>query len=279
MFVKLLVALLSFYSTSVNAWGSIGHIAVAKIAQNNLTDFATKSISNIIPDGDMGLVANWADQIRNMPEWHWTEPLHFIDTNDWMCNYVRERDCYNMLGNFEYCVDGAIQNYTSLLKNTEHNGLTNNNDEYLKFIIHFVGDIHQPLHCGFKTDRGGNSIHIHFNNHSTNLHALWDSGLISKRINDDFNNDYNEWIKYLLQNTPHYNLTDDCIGCSQLWGNTSAKLSCEYAYVHEDGITHIKSGDYLNDEYYKRNIIVIEKQIIYAGYRLSNLLNYLYNDN
>lgn len=267
MLFQLATIIISFFTPTIYGWGPQGHIAVAEIAQYNLTSYATKSISNIIPNGDMGSVANWADQIRNIPGWHWTEPLHFIDTNDWTCNYNRERDCYNQLGNFEYCVDGAIHNYTSLLKEY------NTNDEYLKFIIHFVGDIHQPLHCGFKSDRGGNSIKVHFNNHATNLHSLWDSGLIEKRIKDDFNNNFNNWVQYLQQNI----ISDNCIGCSQLWGNSSAKLACEYAYVLEDGITKIKNGDYLDDNYYKRNIEIIEKQIIYAGYRLANLLNYLYN--
>jgi hypothetical protein len=269
MLFQFATIIISLFSPIVNAWGPFGHIAVAEIAQNNLTTITSKTISTIIPNGDMSSVANWADKIRNIPEWSWTEPLHFIDTNDWECNYSRERDCYNNLGDFEYCVDGAIQNYTSLLKEYKTNA------EYLKFIIHFVGDIHQPLHCGFKTDKGGNSIKVHFNNHNTNLHSLWDSGLIEKRINDDFNNDFDKWVQYLQQNI----LNDSCIGCSQLWGNTSAKLACDYSYVLEDGITKIKNGDYLDDNYYKRNIEVIEKQIIYAGYRLANLLNYLYNDN
>jgi len=275
MFTQLLTCLLSFFTPTVYGWGTIGHMAIAEIAQNNLTTVASKYISSIIPNGNMSDVANWPDQKRNLPQWRWTEPLHFIDTPDWSCDYIKERDCYNNLGDFEYCVDGAIQNYTSLLKETP----TNTNSDYLKFIIHFVGDIHQPLHCGFKSNSGGNSIKVHFNNHLVNLHSLWDSQLIEKRINDDFNNDYNLWIKYLQQNTYHYNLTDDCIGCSQLWGNISANLACSNAYVLSDGITKIKNGDYLDDDYYKINIDVIERQIIYGGYRLADLLNYLYNDN
>jgi|688.fasta_scaffold159542_3 hypothetical protein len=266
MFVQLLLTILSFLTPTTHAWGSIGHIAVAQIAQNNLTSIARELISDVIPNGDMSLVANWADEIRNRPDWYWSEPLHFIDIDDWICNYDRNRDCYNSLGYFNYCVDGAIQNYTGLLKQ-------NNKDaEYLKFLIHFVGDIHQPLHCGFKNDRGGNMIKIHFDGHNTNLHSLWDSGLIMKRIKDDFENDTNMWIKYLINNS----ISDNCIGCSELWGNSSARLACNYSYVRDDGLTRIMSGDSLGDEYYKRNIVLIEQLIVYAGYRLGELLNYLY---
>jgi hypothetical protein len=257
---------ISFFITPLDAWGSIGHIAVADIAQTNLTYNTYKHITNIISNDNISSVANWADEIRNIPEWHWTEPLHFINTNDWICDYIEKRDCYNQIGEYSYCVDGAIQNYTTLIKND------NNNADYLKFLIHFVGDIHQPLHCGFKSDKGGNTIKVHFNNHLVNLHSLWDTNLISFRIFNDFNNNYNQWLNYLLKLSPQL----DCIGCSQFWGNNSAQLACKYSYVNSDGITHIKNGDYINIDYYNRNIDIIEKQIVNAGYKLAELLNHLY---
>jgi len=257
---------ISFFITPLDAWGSIGHIAVADIAQTNLTYTSYKQISNIISNDNISTVANWADEIRNNPLWHWTEPLHFIDIDDWNCNYIESRDCFNNINEYPYCVDGAIQNYTNLLKEEPYN------TDYLKFIIHFVGDIHQPLHSGFKNDRGGNLIKIHFNNHYTNLHALWDTNLISYRIYNDFNNNYYLWLQSLLFIIPEL----DCIACSQIWGNNSAKLACTNSYVNTDGITHIKSGDNIDIDYYKKNINIIEKQIVNAGYKLAQILNVLY---
>lgn len=260
------------HQSAVDAWGPQGHIAVASIAQSELSATTFDAVSKLIPDGDLASVANWADTIRGSPQWHWTEPLHFIDTPDWACNYIPSRDCFNPQGQSGYCVDGAIQNNTMLLQDRSSYSLEFN-AENLKFLVHFVGDIHQPLHCGFTSDRGGNSIKVHFKSHSTNLHSLWDSGLIEERIKDDFGGDMNKWIAYLISESTGRNASASCVGCSPIWGNSSAILACSNAYVGDDGVTHIQQGAQLDMNYYKRNIVVIEEQIILGGLRLAALLN------
>ena len=95
----------------------------------------------------VSLVASWADSVAR-DEFPWSPPLHFINTPDWDCTYDRTRDC-NDNGVQNVCVDGAIQNFTSQLV-AGNAPLTLN--VALKFVIHFIGDIHQPLHVGFAGD-------------------------------------------------------------------------------------------------------------------------------
>jgi len=253
-----------------NAWGPEGHTAVARIAEKHITATTFNAVSQMIPEGDIASVANWADQVRSIPAWHWSEPLHFIDTPSWVCDYEPSRDCYNDAGEFGYCVDGAIRNFTSLIKGGSRDP-TN-----LKFLVHFVGDIHQPLHCGFKDDRGGNSIKVHYQGHATNLHSLWDSGLIHTRIANDFGGVTENWISNLVEMSLGRNDTDNCVGCSSQWGNSSAILSCSHSYVGADGTTRIGQGASLDSTYYKRNIGLIEDVIILGGIRLADILDSLF---
>lgn len=258
----MLIPLLASLILCVSSWGPIGHQTVAYIAEQNLTREATLRIADILgPNESLVSVATWADEVRTLPSFKWSEPLHFINTPDWVCNYERARDCTQSVG---YCVDAAIQNYSTRVK------IYGGNDD-LKFLTHFVGDIHQPLHCGFIGDRGGNDIKVKFSDKSTNLHAVWDSGIIEERIKNDFDNDQQKWTEWILKN---YQPNDkDCFLCTQEWGDDSIKDACAYSYVHSDGVTRIYSGDYLEQDYYTINIPIIEQLLVTAGYRLSSILN------
>lgn len=258
--------------SKVLAWGPIGHETVAYVAQQNLTTTAAESVKMILPTGKSMIdVANWADEVRTLPAFKWSAPLHFINTPDWTCDYVRVRDCYNEQHQFGYCVDGAIQNYTLQLKKHEYGSAM----DALRFLIHFVGDVHQPLHCGFTSDQGGNLIKVRFNDRSTELHAVWDSGLIEERLKNDFDSDQQRWWNYLV--TSYLPNLTTCVTCSSDWGNESVQKACTNAYVMEDGRTHIQPGDKLDQAYYARNIPVVEQALVTAGYRLSSLLNWLFS--
>jgi hypothetical protein len=268
MFTKYCKVISILVATLVNpvlSWGAIGHTTIAQLSQTLLTPTSNKFVSSLIPDGNMSAVADWADQIRINKNYQWSEPLHFIDTPDWQCSYYYEKNCFNQQGEFNFCVDGAIRNYTSLLE-------TNPQPDDLKFLIHFIGDIHQPLHCGFIGDRGGNTIKIKFLNRHTELHALWDSGLIQYRIKQDFENSQQQWVNYLqsiLNNNKYYNQSN-----SEIWGNESAQLACNNSYVHVNG-DKIENNDILYEDYYSHNINIIESQIISASKRLAYVLNNL----
>jgi hypothetical protein len=154
----------SFYISTVNGWGATGHALVAKIAQTMLTTDSTKFIRDNLPwytAGNLGMLASWPDTITDPNtnpvdylNWEWSKELHYVNTPDWICKYDRNRDCDWSHG--QRCVDGAIQNYTGRLASKKQDAIQK--QEALKFLVHLIGDVHQPLHGGFVSDRGGNSI-------------------------------------------------------------------------------------------------------------------------
>jgi len=256
-------------------WGRAGHAVGAAVAQRLLSDRASAQVTALLPEtsGSLADVSSWADTVRSrLP---WSSGFHFADVPDWLCNYNHARDCAN-----EYCVDGAIQNYTRRVHDVAEFDQRN---EALKFLVHFIGDTHQPLHCGFLSDLGGNQLTGTFMGSRTNLHSLWDTGLISKRIDDDFGSDEEKYISYL--HTQVLGPWDSeaqrwaaCTArpyaaCSDVWAHETAIAACDHAYVDADGKTRLQIGYALADAYYHRNIPLVEIQIAKSAVRLAAVLN------
>ncbi len=158
-----------------SAWGPQGHDIVGAIADAKLTPAARAEVTRLLTGEakpTLAGVANWADQVRpSRPE---TAPWHYADIAENNCQYVPAINGDN--GNN---VIEAIRNQTAILGDTSKSDADRR--EALKFVVHFVGDIHQPMHDGYARDRGGNDIPLTYNGHSTNLHSLWDSGLLNTR--------------------------------------------------------------------------------------------------
>lgn len=156
-----------------------------------LTTSASNRVNSILQPGEtLESVAPWADQVRDEPAFEgWSPPLHFINTPDWQCAFTPATDCTN-----DRCLYGAILNYTA--RATKMTG--EQQYEALKFLDHFLGDIHQPLHVAFASDYGGNSIKGTFFGESENLHHIWDYNILNTRITRDFSGDQDTYINYLV---------------------------------------------------------------------------------
>jgi len=254
-------------------WGTQGHQVTAMIAQGLLTTSATSKVSSILSGQTLSDVANWADQVRSTPAYAWSAPLHFIDTPDWACTYVHSRDCGNNM-----CVAGAIANYTKRLVSSSLPATQIN--EALKFLTHFCGDIHQPLHVGFTTDRGGNTIQVTYESKKQVLHAVWDTALVVDRLKS-FNGDQTQYANYLLKllqgdwKTKAKDWATCASGepqCADDWAVESIQIACTHAYVDQNGNV-IKSGDSLTSGYFTFNSDIIDQQLAKGGVRLAKVLN------
>ncbi len=156
----LLLIVLCTTFVHVYGWGADGHHIIAHLAQSQLTGTAPDWIRYLVPwhwNGNLSAMASWADSIlyensnpTGFANWQWSRPLHYINTPDWNCTYLVKRDCID-----DVCVDGAVRNYTKRLE-IELDDIQH--QEALYFLIHYVADIHQPLHTGFKGDVGGNFV-------------------------------------------------------------------------------------------------------------------------
>ncbi|KAI6910041.1 hypothetical protein KC318_g1364 [Hortaea werneckii] len=268
-------------------WGSLGHRTVGYLAQHYFTDAAAQLFEGLINPSehfDVSDAAVWADRIR----WrrHYTGGWHFIDANDSppeTCNVNFSRDCEEDRG----CVVSALANQTALLLDLDQTRTTRN--EALKFLLHFVGDLHQPLHTE-ALDRGGNQIQVKFDNRHYNLHSVWDTeialkmhGLTHSPGADAEKTLAKRWAQelYNKHESADFRIAQN-VSCDPM-ANTAAAQSCalEYAaetnqlicsYVLQPGLEWFESND-LGGEYYDGAKTIVEDRIAIAGMRLGMWMN------
>jgi hypothetical protein len=153
-----------------HAWGADGHRLIAEVAETQFSTAARAEVARLLavePGATLASISTWPDEVRSpsTASWHY---LNF--PRDAGCVYDADRMCIEGM-----CVVGAIERQVAILasKAPDETRL-----KALKYVVHFVADVHQPLHAGFADDRGGNSYQLQAYGRGTNLHALWDSGLI-----------------------------------------------------------------------------------------------------
>jgi nuclease S1 len=171
----LLFAAVMVATSQAQAWGPDGHAIVAAIAEARLDPAIRAQVAQLLSCDQTGAqhldqIASWADAVRTRDQT--TGPWHFVDIPLQTQLFDPNRDCAG--GN---CVVAQIRRFASVLAN--RNDTPQHRLDALKFLVHFVGDIHQPLHCETdftqlpppEGDRGGNLIHFNYFGHRTNLHA------------------------------------------------------------------------------------------------------------
>src|SRR5215469_1378791 len=169
---RFLSGLLLLFPIPALAWAPEGHEVIARIAADNLSPAAHLRISQLL-GGDapdlMVLDSNWADEIRaDRPQ---TTNWHFVNIEIGSKGYDPRRDCPR-----DDCVVAQINRDVSVLRDPKapHPAKI----EALRFLIHFVGDLHQPLHAADRHDKGGNSLTVFLNGRRTNLHRVWDEDVV-----------------------------------------------------------------------------------------------------
>ena len=185
-FNKLFSALsLLLISTVSFAYDGVGHRIVADIAYNNLTDKARAQADKVL--GKKGLVyeATWADEVRSDNKYAYSYQWHYQDLDDNMTSADIKKLLDNPTAEGEHLFF-ALDKMQARLKKDK------NDTEALKFLIHFVGDLHQPMHMGRKDDKGGNKVDFNWFGRKTNLHSVWDGALIENQKMS-----YSEYSQYL----------------------------------------------------------------------------------
>ena len=170
------ILILLLLANTASAWGPHGHEVVAEVAARELTPAARMEVERLLGDragNAMREASTWADDVRNEPTWRHTSAWHWVNFRRGDCSYSSRDNCRN--GD---CVVGALERYAAVL--AQRKAKRADRVIALKFLIHFVGDVHQPLHAGFADDRGGNDAQIRFGREGGNLHGYWDSDLIRR---------------------------------------------------------------------------------------------------
>ncbi|MCJ1414904.1 hypothetical protein MMC32_001234 [Xylographa parallela] len=262
------------------AWGELGHMAIAYVAQNFLTAKTVTYCQKILNDTStsyLASVAPWADSYRETTAGAFSEPFHFIDALDnppTTCDVEYSRDC-GTAG----CVVSAINNYTARVQNTKLSSTDIN--QALMFIVHFVGDIHQPLHDE-NYDLGGNEVSVTFAGTTTNLHAVWDTSIPQKYAGSATLAHAKTWATTLtadIKTGAYKNLTsgwleginlNDPVTTATGWASEANAIVC--TTVVPNGWSAVAGKD-LSTTYYTSVLPTIQLQHATAGYRLAAWLN------
>jgi hypothetical protein len=244
----------------------LGHHVVARIALTRLAPATQQAVTAILGSEDFVLSATWADEVRSArpATYNW----HFVDIPYGETKYDAARDCPpTERGD---CVIAAIARLRQTLANASADAVERR--EALKFIIHFVGDLHQPLHSIDLKDRGGNDVRVQTDGpRPSNLHSVWDSGAINRRGLDE-----DTYLKLLLDDMrarpiPASEARVDVVR----WVEDAHKIGVADVYNFPGFVPTgpPASPIALDDAYYKRAQTAIDRQLQLAGVRLAALLN------
>ena len=172
--MRLFLAILALVASSLPlpAWGPVGHRAVGQIAEGRLSAKAQQGVRDLLGDESLAEASLWADEIRSDTQWRVSSPWHYVNIPDGQTYNRARRDR-------DGDVIEALERFVAVLR---FDGSSREDKvAALKFIAHFVGDIHQPLHAGRASDRGGNEIRVSWFGKPSNLHRVWDSEVISRQ--------------------------------------------------------------------------------------------------
>lgn len=240
------------------AWGPLGHRLVARLAEPDLTPQARATVARLLagePDPTLPGVANWADELRGgdpglgrrSARWH------YVNIGGPGCGYDAARDCPR--GD---CVVAALEKQTAILADPGRSDAERR--QALKFVVHLVGDVSQPLHAGHGHDRGGNDYQVNYRNKGSNLHSLWDSGLLNARRRDE-----DAWLARLRALPAPAAVSPLPADAARLWAEQSCHVVATPGFYPR--------GHVIDEAYVDAHLPVAEQQLRLAGARLAATLN------
>ncbi|WP_026946136.1 S1/P1 nuclease [Algoriphagus marincola] len=248
-----LAGLMMLATSQAFAWGQLGHYLIGYMAERQMKKSTLKKVEKVLYPMSLGRSGTWMDEVRSDRNYDYATTWHYLTSKEGEYN-----------PEIQESTGDAFEAIQRLKAELIAGGLSPKEEsEKLKMLIHMVEDIHQPLHVGTGEDRGGNDVKIEFFGRPTNLHALWDSGMIERqgmsyseigdelfrRITPELQDSYREatmedWLKEAVSLRPAvYDLPED------------RRLSYLYMY---------------------QNYHIAEERMIAASVRLAQILDEIY---
>lgn len=246
----------ALFPSPANAWGAQGHRIAGTLAEQHLSPAAQDGVAGILGSESLENASTWADRMRSDPSPFWQTtagPFHYVSPS--ASGHYRpgdappSGDAYTALADFADAVrDDSLP--------LEERQLA------LRFSIHIVQDLHQPLHAGVREDRGGNDFKVRFDGNDSNLHRVWDSGLLSaaQRSDSDWINHFDRAFSEAERDA--WQETDPLV-----WIRESAELSRS---IYPDSAA-------LGRRYVSRHRETVERRLVQAGVRTAAWLNALFD--
>lgn len=240
------------------AWGMLGHRVIGGIAEHYLSVKARAEIRKLLGNETIAMAGNWADFIRSDRAYDYLGSWHYINVQSGIperqfAEYLKKDTSANLYNKIRFLTAQLKSRSLTVDKRVF----------YLKLLIHFVGDAHQPMHAGRPHDRGGNGIKLYWFNTPTNLHRLWDEQLVEFQQLS-----YTEHVAAINHPTP-----------SQLsaWRRQSVEQWLYESYSIAQKLYEVKPEEKLSYQYNYRNVDIMNQQLLKGGVRLAVLLNEIFS--
>lgn len=247
--------LLMFAVQTAAAWGPKGHDVVAYIAECNVNRRVKAKVMQALGGHTFTYYSSWADNIRNFPEYRHTSTWHYANVDE---GYTYATMPKNPKGDVLTAVTLIVEQLKSGKVTPEEENI------YLRMLIHFVGDMHCPMHAGRLSDLGGNLVTVKWFGKEVKLHAVWDD-LIVESVRKW---SYSEWQRE-IDNVSREEREALSAGTPLDWMNETVEI-CQQVYKDAP------AGSELSWDYQNENYPLLETQLRKAGYRLARLLNEIY---
>lgn len=276
-------------TVTVFAWGPTGHRVVGEVGQKYLNKKANKQVAAILGTHSLAEISTWPDEIKSNRNWNFVRSWHYVSVND-------DQQLAEVLKNDH--VDGEVQNvvegiqffakilegdaattdrFEAMMKENEVEPLYGSTQATaLAFLVHFIGDIHQPLHVGRKEDRGGNNIDVLWFGKQKRLHSVWDGELVEY---DKLS--FTEYVDF-INHTNEGQVADWQSGDVLVWAQESIDVRQGlYDSTYEDMVDK-KGGEEgekianLRYNYASVNTPLVKERLLQAGIRLAGMLNAIY---
>ncbi|WKN44692.1 S1/P1 nuclease [Tunicatimonas pelagia] len=237
-------------------WGQTGHRAIGQLAQWHLSRAAEARITQILGPVDLAMASTWMDEIRSDSAYDYTNTWHWVTvpTGTSYNPEIQEPtgDAYEATQR----IIAALKSDTLPLQQEQ---------EYLKILVHLVGDLHQPLHIGKGDDRGGNDVRVRwmYEPDSSNLHRVWDSDMLNaKQLS------YTELATHLNRYVTPELVSETQSVYMEQWLDEAVEL--------RGAVYDVPDDKRLGYEYMYHNWPIVEQRLLLAGLRLASILNDIY---
>lgn len=245
-----LIVTLFFISAKVFGWGQTGHRVVGEIAENHLSKKAKKAIEKILGRESLAVASTWMDDIKSDDAYDHTHDWHWVTIPGGKTYGESEKNSHGDIVEATGRMIMILRNDTVQLADKK---------KALRFLVHLIGDLHQPLHVGTGEDRGGNDVKVKWFYENSNLHRVWDSEIIdSKQLS------YTE----LAENIDH--ASKDQV---KKWQQGSIQDWAMEAVSYREQVYDTGDPDKMGYEYMYKNWDLVQQQLEKAGIRLAGILN------
>lgn len=237
-------------TTTIFAWGEEGHKMTAEVARKYLDPEVLKEVETLLNGTSLADAAVWMDEVRRESRYFHMVTWHYINL---------EKDEEYKKNNEENIVN-ELRIVVKKLNNRKKYS-KKDIERHLKILFHLMGDLHQPMHNGYGSDRGGNNVPVQIRDNPTNLHGVWDYEIISlKKITTA------DCLKWGEQVSPEELKAIGRLNVVDWFKESRAYL--DVAYATKDGK--------LDDQYIDTAAEIVKSRIFKGGYRLASVLNRLF---